>query len=263
MNNITKNILGFVLIGVIAIGGIATPLLLLKHEENGIVGKTNFYVHEASGSEVAFMSENTTLKYEEYINILAAKSMGNVEITEPTAEEINIEQAVYRARSEIQKLMNAGVIERDDISDDVALADVRYERFVLSGYNNKTFSGFWEIQFTASGSYTIKASMDAKSGKILSLEFNDFSKMITKNDIGESITAFLDYLGLSDKVNETDFDEKNPSMMTCVLEDRYMVLYGFTDYHTISLNFEVTSAGIKKAISNIDMSLVQGYENNA
>lgn len=262
MSSILKNTLAFLLVALIVFVSAATPLVLLKQEEKRIVGKTNFYMYETSGEEIEFPSVDVIPTYDEYMVMLSSQKMGRPYVTEPTSEEISIEQAVNRARNELQKLMNAGVIPKNDIRDGAALSDVRYVNYNLE---SKTSRGFWEVSFSTgtSGGYSVNTAMDAKSGKLLMINISDSLNVLQVNT-EESLRGFLEYLGISDKLVTVKSD-KNPNFVSFIMADNFVVLSGYCEPHNISIALDITSEGIERvmfSLFNTEQGAVS-YENNA
>lgn len=244
MKSVFKNIIGYVLVAVMITAGIMIPLLLFEKQEKDMLEKTNFYVYEPQNSEKDSQSVTTVPQYLDYVEMLAVEGAGIPEIKEPQAYEISLEQAVIRARQEIQKLIDMKVISESVAIQGSSLVDMRYECFEGIGYQKESKRhGFWHIGFSKNDGRSINVVMDAESGIIINLQLDIDSNF----DIMTCAEKYVEYLGLKDKAlkslgNGWDY-------VTYVFEDDYMTLAVYTELEgylqrrMLNIAIEVTGAG--------------------
>lgn len=242
-----KNLIGCLAVVLIVAASALTTTILLKEQEKQIIGKTNLYMYESASGEITLPNTDTSPSYSEYLAMMTATKAGSVSITEPTNEEINIEQAAAKARNELQKLMNAQIIPENDIREGVALYDLRYVSYMLEGVSERTRYGIWEVQFSSTSDmpYSINVVMDAMNGKILMLELMTQQMNIEPK---AALTAFSEYLGIADKTVQIYSDDKNPSFASIVFEDDCMVLIGYFEADSITVSLDITTAGIDRVM---------------
>lgn len=244
MKSVFKNIIGYVLVAVMITAGIMIPLLLFEKQEKDMLEKTNFYVYEPQNSEKDSQSVTTVPQYLDYVEMLAVVGAGIPEIKEPQAYEISLEQAVIRARQEIQKLIDMKVIPESIAIQGSSLVDMRYECFEGIGYQKESMRhGFWYIGFSKNDGRSINVIMDAESGIIINLQLDIDSNF----DLATCAEKYIEYLGLTDKALKP-FGEKW-DFVTCVFENEYMTLAVYTEQSiyaekkTLNIMLEVTGIG--------------------
>ncbi|MBQ9832452.1 MAG: hypothetical protein IJO48_01830 [Clostridia bacterium] len=238
MKTTLKNTLSIFLVCIIVVSGVAVPLLLLDRDEKDLIGTTNIYMYgtESDGGQLLAWQENRKPSYAEYIKINYLMMYGKTIVAEPQNYEMNMEQAVNKARNEVAQLMEDGIIPKNEEWKSATLSRVEYACFVDV---NQSRCGIWFIGFL-SEDIDLRIGIEAATGTVMEITLQSTS--LPQLDIGGTADAFVDYLGLGEFLYYKD-EFESQGWAFIMLEEDMMRISVHLDYKLLTVKAELTPYG--------------------
>lgn len=222
-NKLISNLLAYLLAALVVATGITLPGILLKRQEEGILGNKKMFtaqeklpITEQVPDSPQTLPNPQLLYGEELLKRVSVWVNREAEmIREPYHNEMSMENAFFTAKYELQKLMDAEAIPSFQVQE-YQLSNARLKAM------SRSFVSRWEMQLTYMDEM-VQVEIDAQTGNIYSVALSGHEET-EAYDVKRMAMMFAEYYQVEESMGEI-IENKSGNVLEAAFVIRDLMIY--------------------------------------